>query len=114
MGFTREEWLRLENFCRTHPAYRKLLEHLAANPDSEHTVESVARDSGLPVSLYDMKALYIYKLLTAVNAAGEPVKLAWDLEESARYRLIKDKLPLIRTVLEKREPAWGPDDRALL
>lgn len=114
MSFTREEWLRLENFCRTHPPYRKLLEYLAANPEGEHTVESVARGSGLPVSLYDLKALYIYKLLTAVNAAGEPVKLAWDLDENARYRLLTEKLPLIRAVLEKREPVWGPDERAVL
>lgn len=113
MSFTREEWLRLENFCRTHPPYRKLLEYLAAHPDGEHTVESVMRDSGLPVSLYDLKAIYIYKLLSAVNAAGQPVKVAWDLDEGARYRLAADKLPLIRAVLAKCEPQWGPDERAL-
>jgi len=114
MSFTREEWLRLDNFCRTHPAYRKLLEYLLAHPDQEHTVESVARESGLPVSFYDLKALYIYKLLAAVDADGAPVRVAWDLDPNSRYRLIREKEPLIRAVLERREPAWDENERAVL
>jgi len=104
MSFTREEWIRLDNFCRTHPPYRKLLEYLLAHPEQEHTVTSVAADSGLPVSFYDLKALYIYKLLEAVDASGAPVRVAWDLDEQARYRLIREKEPLIRAVLDRREP----------
>ena len=114
MSFTREEWLRLDNFCRTHPAYPKLLEFLLAHPDQEHTVESAARDSGLPVSFYDLKALYIYKLLTAVDGNGAPVRVAWDLDPNCRYRLIREKEPLIRAVLERREPAWDENERAIL
>lgn len=114
MSFTREEWLRLDNFCRTHPAYRKLLEFLLAHPDQEHTAESATHDAGLPVSFYDLKALYIYKLLTAVDGDGAPVRLAWDLDQNSRYRLIREKEPLIRAVLERREPAWDEDERAIL
>ncbi|MGC8792269.1 MAG: hypothetical protein ACP5U2_02630 [Bryobacteraceae bacterium] len=114
MSFTREEWVRLDNFCRTHPAYRNLLEYLLAHPDEEHTVESAGRQSGLPVSFYDLKALYIYKLLTAVDGEGRPVRLAWDLDQNARYRLVREKEALIRAVLERREPAWDDQERALL
>ncbi len=114
MSFTREEWLRLDNFCRTHPAYRKLLEYLLEHPDEEHTAQSASEGSGRPVSMYDLKALYIYKLLTAVDGNGVPIRVAWDLDENSRYRLIRDKEPLIRAVLERREPAWDENERAIL
>jgi hypothetical protein len=114
MPFTREQWIRLDNFCRTHPAYRKLLEYLLEHPQGEHTVESAARESGLPVSFYDLKALYVYELLSAVDGAGRPVEVAWDLDERSRYRLIGEKAPLIRAVLERREPARDENDRAIL
>lgn len=114
MPFTREEWIRLDNFCRTHPAYRKLLEYLLEHAEAEHTAESLARDSSLAVGWHDLKALYIYKLLSAVNGAGEPIRVAWDLEPGSRYRLIAEKALLIRAVLARHEPAWGEDDRAIL
>jgi len=114
MSFRREEWLRLDNFCRTHPGYRKILEYLLEHPEQEHTAESAARDSGLPISWYDLKALYIYKLLSAVSSGGDAVNVAWDLDEHARYRLLRDKEPLIRAVLERREPVWDEDERTVL
>ncbi len=114
MSFTREQWIRLDNFCRTHPAYRKLLEYLLEHPEAEHTTASVGQESGLPVSFYDLKALYVYELLSAVDGEGRPIGVAWDLDERSRYRLIPEKAPLIRAVLERREPAWDEDDRAML
>lgn len=114
MSFTREEWLRLDNFCRTHPGYRTLLEYLLAHPEEEHTVKSASEGLGRPVSFYDLKALYIYRLLAAVDGNGAPVRVAWDLDENSRYRLIREKEPLIRAVLERREPAWDENERAVL
>lgn len=104
--FHRDEWLRLDNFCRTHPAIKRILQYIYDNPDREHTVQSVARDSNLCVSFFDLKALFIYKLLAAVDAQGRPIPIAWELTETARYRLVKEKMPLIQAVLEKRELAW--------
>ncbi|MCS7314973.1 MAG: hypothetical protein RMI94_07435 [Bryobacterales bacterium] len=114
MSFTREEWLRLENFCRTHPAYRELLLYLLEHPEQEHTPKSASEGAGRPVSFYDLKALYIYKLLGAVDRTGAPVRVAWDLDENSRFRLIREKEPLIRAVLERREPAWDENERAIL
>lgn len=114
MSFTRQEWIRLDNFCRTHPAYRKLLEYLLAHPDQEYTAASLAEESDLPVSWYDLKALYIYQLVTAVDGAGRPVAIAWELDPASRYRLRRDKEPLIRAVLDRREPCWDANDWAAL
>lgn len=114
MSFTREEWLRLDNFCRTHPAYRGLLEYLLEHLEEEHTTRSAGEGLGRPVSMYDLKALYIYKLLRAVDGNGAPVRVAWDLDENSRYRLIREKEPLIRAVLDRREPVWDEEERAIL
>jgi len=104
--FNRDEWLRLDNFCRTHPAIRRVLQYIYANPDRDHTVQSVARESDMAVSFFDLKALFVHKLLTAVDAQGQPIGIAWDLTETARYRLVKDKIRLVQAVLERRELAW--------
>ncbi len=108
--FYREDWLHLDTFCRTHPAVKKVLEYLYDHPDREHTVQSVARDSGMAVSFFDLKALFVYKLLSAVDGQGKPITIPWDLTETSRYRLVKEKTPLIRAILEKRQLAWDADD----
>lgn len=110
--FDCDEWMRLDNFLRTRPAQKTILKYFYDHPDREHTVESLARD-GLTASFLDLKALVVYRLLTACDRDGHPVTVPLHLRETARFRLAKEKIPLIRATLEKRKLRWDENRRVI-
>lgn len=106
-NYTRDELAALDNFLTTHPSERRLLKYLFEHKDETHTLESLhgrsgAPDAGTPVTLLDIKALVIYKLMEARDGQDRVIPFPIDIRESSQFRILPPKLDLIEAALQRR------------
>jgi hypothetical protein len=102
-NYTQEELAALDNFLTTHPSERRLLKYLFEHRQQAHTLASLAGSCGAPVSLLDLKALVVYKLMEARDAQGHLVPYSIGIREDNCFTLLPAKLPLIEAALQRRK-----------
>ncbi len=101
-NYTRDELAALDNFLTTHPSERRLLKYLFEHIDETHTLVSLSGRYGASVTILDLKAMVIYKLMEARDAQGLVIPSPIDIRESSQFRILPAKLDLIEAALQWR------------
>ena len=102
-GYSRDELMALDSFLTTHPSERRLLRYLYDHKDETHTVASLDAGMATAVTLLDLKALVVHKLMEARDARGRVIPFPIHIQEDSQFRILPSKLALIEAALQRRK-----------
>ncbi len=102
-SYRRDELMALDNFLTTHPSERRLLGYLYEHKDETHTLASLNTGTATAVTLLDLKALVVHKLMEARDSRGRVIPFPIYIQEDSQFRILPSKLDLIEAALQRRK-----------
>lgn len=108
-AYERMEWISLDNFLTTHPAFKKIARWFSEHPDELLNAEQFSAAYGQPTSWLDLKGLAVNKVLSPYDPSDKLITLPFVIDASTRFRFNRKLETLVADVLAKVKPGPRPD-----